>query len=471
MTRPAALFGPCLRPRVAQGSSPVLQPRESRSRALHQYQRRSARTRVRGCAAGRLGARRRPLRAQELAAARAPTAIAGLAGRPYAELATGVMEPFVGGALPRAELLAMARDSYARFGHPAVTPLVQIDANLWVLELFHGPTLAFKDVAMQLLARLMDRVLGAARRAGHHRRRHLRRHRRRGHRGLPRLQAHRRHHPVPARPRLRRAAAHDDHRARAQRARRRHRRHVRRLPGAGEGHVQRPGLSRPHQAGRRQLDQLGARGGADRLLLRRRHGARRPAPAGLVHGADRQLRRHPRRLRRAAHGPADRAADHRHQRQRHPGAHACHRRLRGARRQGHHLAVDGHPGLLQLRALPVRGLRPRRRLGAGEDGRARPVGPLRARASARADAARLRRRQRQRGRGGRLHPPRQPAQRLPARPAHRLRRRRGREGRHRRGAAHRARHRPPGQVPRRPAGDHRRAPRLAAAPRLADERP
>ncbi len=54
----------------------------------------------------------------------------------------------------------MARDSYARFGHPAVTPLVQIDANLWVLELFHGPTLAFKDVAMQLLARLMDRVLG-----------------------------------------------------------------------------------------------------------------------------------------------------------------------------------------------------------------------------------------------------------------------------------------------------------------------
>jgi threonine synthase len=89
-----------------------------------------------------------------------PAAIAGLAGKPYAELATSVMEPFLGDALTRGDLLAMAREGYARFGHPAVTPLVQIDANLWVLELFHGPTLAFKDVAMQLLARLMDRILG-----------------------------------------------------------------------------------------------------------------------------------------------------------------------------------------------------------------------------------------------------------------------------------------------------------------------
>jgi threonine synthase len=89
-----------------------------------------------------------------------PAAIAGLAGKPYAELATSVMEPFLGDALTRGDLLAMAREGYARFGHPAVTPLLQIDANLWVLELFHGPTLAFKDVAMQLLARLMDRILG-----------------------------------------------------------------------------------------------------------------------------------------------------------------------------------------------------------------------------------------------------------------------------------------------------------------------
>jgi threonine synthase len=53
----------------------------------------------------------------------------------------------------------MSEEAYGRFGHAAVTPLVQIAPNRFVLELFHGPTLAFKDVAMQLLARLMDRVL------------------------------------------------------------------------------------------------------------------------------------------------------------------------------------------------------------------------------------------------------------------------------------------------------------------------
>lgn len=85
--------------------------------------------------------------------------IASLAGRPFAEIAVEVISPFAGGAFTCDELLAMARDAYATFGHPAVTPLVQLDSNLWVLELFHGPTLAFKDVAMQLLARLMDHAL------------------------------------------------------------------------------------------------------------------------------------------------------------------------------------------------------------------------------------------------------------------------------------------------------------------------
>src|SRR5262245_43559400 len=90
----------------------------------------------------------------------APEEIAAFAGKPFAEVATSVLEPFIGGAMAREDVLVRARDAYARFGHPAVTPLVQVDRNLWVLELFHGPTLAFKDVAMQLLARLMDRVLG-----------------------------------------------------------------------------------------------------------------------------------------------------------------------------------------------------------------------------------------------------------------------------------------------------------------------
>ena len=85
--------------------------------------------------------------------------IASFAGRPFAEAAVEVIHPFVGTTVGREALSEMAREAYASFGHAAVTPLVQIDTNQFVLELFHGPTLAFKDVAMQLLARLMDHVL------------------------------------------------------------------------------------------------------------------------------------------------------------------------------------------------------------------------------------------------------------------------------------------------------------------------
>jgi threonine synthase len=86
-------------------------------------------------------------------------AIAGLAGRPYAEVAVEVMRPFVGDSIPQADLARMAREAYGTFRHPATAPLVQLGDSLFVLELFHGPTLAFKDLAMQLVARLMDHVL------------------------------------------------------------------------------------------------------------------------------------------------------------------------------------------------------------------------------------------------------------------------------------------------------------------------
>ncbi len=86
-------------------------------------------------------------------------AIASFAGRPFAEVAVEVILPFTGGTLTNSQLRAMAEEAYASFGHSATTPLVQIDPKTFVLELFHGPTLAFKDVAMQLLARLMDHVL------------------------------------------------------------------------------------------------------------------------------------------------------------------------------------------------------------------------------------------------------------------------------------------------------------------------
>ena len=85
--------------------------------------------------------------------------IAGFDGKPYAQVAQAVIEPFTGGEIAPAALEAMIADAYATFRHPAVAPLVEIDSGQWLMELFHGPTLAFKDVAMQLLARLMDHVL------------------------------------------------------------------------------------------------------------------------------------------------------------------------------------------------------------------------------------------------------------------------------------------------------------------------
>ncbi|MFM9975232.1 MAG: threonine synthase [Beijerinckiaceae bacterium] len=88
-----------------------------------------------------------------------PETIAGFAGKPFHEVAVAVLKPFIDGEIADADLLAMAKDAYATFDHPAVTPLVQIGPNSFVLELFHGPTLAFKDVAMQMLARLMDHIL------------------------------------------------------------------------------------------------------------------------------------------------------------------------------------------------------------------------------------------------------------------------------------------------------------------------
>lgn len=86
-------------------------------------------------------------------------AIAGFFGRPYWEVAVDVIRPFVGGEISDAELGRMANEAYATFRHPAVVPLRQMSPHQFVLELFHGPTLAFKDVAMQLISRLMDHVL------------------------------------------------------------------------------------------------------------------------------------------------------------------------------------------------------------------------------------------------------------------------------------------------------------------------
>ena len=85
--------------------------------------------------------------------------IASWAGLSYADLAFKVIKPFVEECISDADLKTMIDETYAVFKHDAVAPLVQIDSNEFVLELFHGPTLAFKDFALQLLGRLMDHVL------------------------------------------------------------------------------------------------------------------------------------------------------------------------------------------------------------------------------------------------------------------------------------------------------------------------
>lgn len=86
-------------------------------------------------------------------------AIRKMRGKPYADLAVELLTPFLNAEINARDFERIVREAYATFRHPAVCPIVQTRPNEFVLELFHGPTLAFKDVAMQLLARLMDHVL------------------------------------------------------------------------------------------------------------------------------------------------------------------------------------------------------------------------------------------------------------------------------------------------------------------------
>ncbi len=85
--------------------------------------------------------------------------IASFAGKPYNEIAFTIIKPFVDGEIDDKTLQSMINEAYATFHHEAVAPLIQLNEKNFVLELFHGPTLAFKDVAMQLLSRLMDHIL------------------------------------------------------------------------------------------------------------------------------------------------------------------------------------------------------------------------------------------------------------------------------------------------------------------------
>jgi threonine synthase len=85
--------------------------------------------------------------------------IASWAGLSYTDLAFKIIQPFVDDCIPADDLKAIIDDTYSDFRHPAIAPLVQLDNHEWVMELFQGPTLAFKDFALQMLGRFLDYVL------------------------------------------------------------------------------------------------------------------------------------------------------------------------------------------------------------------------------------------------------------------------------------------------------------------------
>jgi threonine synthase len=89
----------------------------------------------------------------------APGFLDSLAGKSYQDAAVEIMLPFLGDTISREDFTALVGEAYARFAHKAVTPLIQLDQRTWLMELFHGPTLAFKDVALQLLGQLFDHIL------------------------------------------------------------------------------------------------------------------------------------------------------------------------------------------------------------------------------------------------------------------------------------------------------------------------
>ena len=93
-----------------------------------------------------------------------PESIRLLRGKTYAEIAARVMAPFLGDVLTPQKLENIVANTYREFDHEAVAPLKEVATDLWLLELFHGPTLAFKDYALQLVGRLFDEIL--ARRGG-----------------------------------------------------------------------------------------------------------------------------------------------------------------------------------------------------------------------------------------------------------------------------------------------------------------
>ena len=232
--------------------------------------------------------------------------IRAMRGLSYPDLAVRVLTPFLGGEIAAPVFERLVREAYATFRHPAVCPLVQTGSDRYVLELFHGPTLAFKDVAMQLLARLMDHVLaerdarativgatsgdtgGAAVEAFAGRERA----------DVFILFPHNRVSPVQQR-QMTTSGAKNIHAIAVEG-------NFDDCQGILKDLFNNHGFPRPRRPVGRQFDQLGARHGPDRLLFFLRALARRAGPTGLLRRADREFRRYFRGLRGQADGIADR---------------------------------------------------------------------------------------------------------------------------------------------------------------------
>ena len=284
-----------------------------------------------------------------------PETIAGFFGRPYWEVAVDVIR-----AVCRRRNFRRRSRPHGQRGLRHVPPSGGGSARPDRPQSIRAGAvsrsdLAFKDVAMQLISRLMDHVLAKRGAAHHHRGRDLGRYRRRRGRCVRGSRQCRSGRAVSAWPDLRGAAADDDDDGRRQRSRARDRRHFDDCQAIVKGLFN-------HHSFRDAVSLSGVNSiNWARIVAQVVYyftsavalGA--PRAHGGFHRADREFRRHLRRLRRQADGLAGALAAHRRQRQRYPAAHAEDRHLRGARGSRHGVAVDGHPGLVEFRAAVVRG--------------------------------------------------------------------------------------------------------------------
>ena len=271
--------------------------------------------------------------------------IAAMAGLPYAQPAQRIMQPFVGDSIAPARLLELTTAAYGRFAHAAVTPLKQFDEQQWLLELFHGPTLAFKDVALQLLGLLFEEflargdqnltIVGATS----------------GDTGSAAIDA------VAGRAKVDIFMLHP--KGRVSDVQRRQMTtvlapnvHNIALEGTSFDDAQamvKRMFNDPGMTGRFNIGAVNSINWA-RLMAQVVYYFAAALQLGAPHG---QFRRCVCRIRRRANGPADRAADRGHQCERHPPPRAFQRRLFARHSKAHRRTEHGHSGVVEFRAAAV----------------------------------------------------------------------------------------------------------------------